>query len=119
MLKNNGGFTLIELIMIIIILGILAAVALPKYQDMATEAKDAVVKGTAGALKSNAIIRFAKNQGAKTDFSTIKNTLDYDTTNITIAGACNATSGSATVSYTNGGATPVTVSLSEYCSANS
>ena len=33
-LNNNRGFTLIELVIIIVILGILAAVAIPKYQDM-------------------------------------------------------------------------------------
>lgn len=38
---NNQGFTLIELVIIIVILGILAAVAIPKYSDISGEAKEA------------------------------------------------------------------------------
>ncbi|MBU0730700.1 MAG: prepilin-type N-terminal cleavage/methylation domain-containing protein, partial [Proteobacteria bacterium] len=37
MLNSQKGFTLIELIMVIVILGVLAVVAVPKYQDLSTE----------------------------------------------------------------------------------
>jgi MSHA pilin protein MshA len=56
---NKRGFTLIELVIIIVILGILAAVAIPKYQDLASEAKEAACRSALGGLRSGIAIFYA------------------------------------------------------------
>ena len=63
MVRNQKGFTLIELVVVIVILGILAAVAFPKFQDLSGTAKTAVVNGAIAAFKSAAVITLAKNSG--------------------------------------------------------
>jgi prepilin-type N-terminal cleavage/methylation domain-containing protein len=58
---SESGFTLIELVIVIVILGILAAVAIPKYEDMREQARVATIKGQLGAIRSAVAIQYARN----------------------------------------------------------
>jgi prepilin-type N-terminal cleavage/methylation domain-containing protein len=56
---NEKGFTLIELVIIIVVLGILAAVAIPKYQNITAEANRAATRAALGGLRSGITIFYA------------------------------------------------------------
>lgn len=59
-MKRNG-FTLIELVVVIVILGILAAIAAPKFMDLQTDARISAINGLSGAIKSAVNMSYAKS----------------------------------------------------------
>ena len=62
MFMNRKGFTLIELIMVIVLLGLLAIVAIPKYYDLQADAKLSSDKGVIGGVRAGIYTYFAKNK---------------------------------------------------------
>lgn len=58
-MRNEKGFTLIELVMVIVILGILTAVAVPKFIDLRTEAQTASLQGVVGNISSASAVNYA------------------------------------------------------------
>ena len=61
--RTSKGFTLIELMIVVAIIGILAAVAVPKFADLVTKSKEASVKGSLGSVRSALSIYYGDTEG--------------------------------------------------------
>lgn len=73
---KQQGFTLIELIVVIVILGILAAIAMPKFVNLQTDAQYAAVKAVAGAVASAGEMNYARMKTNSTLGTAISDTTD-------------------------------------------
>ena len=103
-IRNEEGFTLVELLVVVVILVALAAIAVPIFLNQANKAKDAAAQSNLGAIAS--VIQNGFSTGATVTNDVVANTVSYDGA----TGKQTIQLGAATVgSLTNpvGGASPV------------
>jgi len=109
MKSSQQGFTLIELVMVIVILGILAATAIPRFVDLAGDAERAAADGVRSGLASASAINYATRAARGVGGAGVINTsggcvtatgtallTEFDTTKYAIAYAAGAVAGDAT-----------------------
>lgn len=91
MKKQNSGFTLIELVVVIVILGILASQAVPRFANLTTQAEQASADAILGAFVSQAAILLGENTGTPQSFNTILTAMDLTGDAVgSITGTCGA-----------------------------
>ena len=61
--RRSGGFTLIELMIVVAIIGILAAIAIPKFADLVRKSGEGASRGNLGALRSSLSIYYSDMEG--------------------------------------------------------
>jgi MSHA pilin protein MshA len=109
-MKNQQGFTLIELVMVIVILGILAATALPKFASLQGDARGASIDAASGSMKSAMAIVHAQTliEGVETAASgsvTLEGTAIATAYGYPTAASISAAAGLGSDDYTNSSGT--------------
>lgn len=84
-LQRQQGFTMIELIMVIVILGVLSAFALPRFADLGGSARTAAVEGVAGSIRSAIGITRAQVLASGVDTTAAASTVTLDGATIDLA----------------------------------
>jgi MSHA pilin protein MshB len=83
-MKKQSGFTLIELVIVVVILGFLAVTAIPKFLDLTEQAKQANIEGMAGGFATGvSLVRAQWEAEGRTNDGT-KNTTTYDGVNLVL-----------------------------------
>ncbi|MBA6389746.1 type II secretion system protein [Colwellia sp. BRX10-3] len=117
-MNKQSGFTLIELVIVVVILGFLAVTAIPKFLDLTDQAKQANIEGMAGGFATAVSLARAQWEAeARPKDVSGKNTVDYDGSNLILTTEATGIRPGYVVSTVAGGASGDTLDTN-FTSAN-